>query len=858
MLGLRSSLRFAAAGVLLVAAGCDDQATFAALPPTLALSSTAVTPTGTIAGPPVTASVTIINGTDGNLENLSATIQYVGPTGWLTATFDRTTATREQAATLQLRATPGSLGLGLYVANVSVAAAGAGNGPITISVRFTVDPRPPAKVAIVTQPSTQGVNGTALARQPVVQLLNAIDEPAPKAGVVITAAVGAGGGQLVGASTAVTDAAGQATFVDLGLVGLIGDKTLTFSGPNLTPVTSGPITLTPGIAARLESASAVAQSADAGTAVTEAPRVRVVDQSGNGVVGFSVGFVASAGSVIAPSGTLATATTGTAGPATWTLNPVAGTNTVIASAAGLAGSPVTFSAIGRVGPAAALVKQSGDNLIGLVGTALATPHVAKVTDAQGNGVAGVTIAWAVTGGGSVAPASSQTDANGLAQATRTLGAAAGPVTTTATATIAGVSTSVSFAVTAALAGPAQIVKVSGDNQTGPVGGTLANPLQVRVLDAVGVPQPNVTVTFTTPNAGGSFPGGASIQTDAGGLASTSWRLGTVAGAQSAQAAVGGPAPAVFTATATPGPVSAGQSTVAVNPSTIVAGGGTTTITVTARDANANPISGLTVVLAVTGAATLTQPSGPTDASGQATGTLAATVAGTKIVNATVGGVALPGAATVTVLPNVPTQIVPLTATAFTVFFGQAVLTAQRPSVRVLDAFGNGVPAVVVNFGITSGQSSVSPATLVTDANGVATVSSWVIATVLSGPNPDDVYNRLTASAGGAGIVGNPVTFVGTATVSFGTDLVPLLGSNCAGCHLATPPHFGAAPATIYSELLVGTQRYVIPSDSISTAAGTKNLLFAKPGGVVAHGGGTFSASLVTIIKAWIQQGAQQN
>jgi hypothetical protein len=75
--------------------------------------------------------------------------------------------------------------------------------------------------------------------------------------------------------------------------------------------------------------------------------------------------------------------------------------------------------------------------------------------------------------------------------------------------------------------------------------------------------------------------------------------------------------------------------------------------VTARDANGNLISGATVVLAATGSGnTLTQPAGPTNASGVATGTLSSTVAGTKTVSATISGVAITQTATVTVAaPN---------------------------------------------------------------------------------------------------------------------------------------------------------------------------------------------------------------
>src|SRR4029077_7921146 len=80
-----------------------------------------------------------------------------------------------------------------------------------------------------------------------------------------------------------------------------------------------------------------------------------------------------------------------------------------------------------------------------------------------------------------------------------------------------------------------------------------------------------------------------------------------------------------------------------------AGSGTSTITVTAKDANGNPISGATVVLAATGSGnTLTQPTGPTDATGVATGTLSWPGAVERVVWAPPSGPAITETATVTV------------------------------------------------------------------------------------------------------------------------------------------------------------------------------------------------------------------
>lgn len=91
----------------------------------------------------------------------------------------------------------------------------------------------------------------------------------------------------------------------------------------------------------------------------------------------------------------------------------------------------------------------------------------------------------------------------------------------------------------------------------------------------------------------------------------------------------------------PPPVSGSKSTVSASPGSIQTGQ-TSTITVIARDANANPVSGATVVLSVSPSAnaTLTQSSGKTNASGVATGTLSSTDAGEKTVSATIDDIAV--------------------------------------------------------------------------------------------------------------------------------------------------------------------------------------------------------------------------
>jgi plastocyanin len=95
---------------------------------------------------------------------------------------------------------------------------------------------------------------------------------------------------------------------------------------------------------------------------------------------------------------------------------------------------------------------------------------------------------------------------------------------------------------------------SGDGQSGVVGQPLANPIQVVVTDG-GAPAAGVTVGWSTTASGATLA--ATSVTDASGLASNAWTLGTVAGSQTAQASLSGASgsPVSFTATAAAGAAS---------------------------------------------------------------------------------------------------------------------------------------------------------------------------------------------------------------------------------------------------------------------------------------------------------------
>jgi Domain of unknown function (DUF4082)/Bacterial Ig-like domain (group 1) len=193
-----------------------------------------------------------------------------------------------------------------------------------------------------------------------------------------------------------------------------------------------------------------------------------------------------------------------------------------------------------------ITKVSGDNQTGTAGTSLTNPLVVQVKNSAGNPQSGVTVSFAVTGGGgSVSPASAVTNASGQASTTLTLGASSG--TNTVSATAAGVG-SVTFSATASPSGT--ITKVSGDNQTGAAGTPLANPLVVQVKNSAGNPQSGVTVNFAVASGGGSVSP-ASAVTNASGQASTTLTLGAGSGTNTVSATATGVGSVTFSATASP-------------------------------------------------------------------------------------------------------------------------------------------------------------------------------------------------------------------------------------------------------------------------------------------------------------------
>jgi len=90
--------------------------------------------------------------------------------------------------------------------------------------------------------------------------------------------------------------------------------------------------------------------------------------------------------------------------------------------------------------------------------------------------------------------------------------------------------------------PAELRRVSGDQQSAPAGDPVEHPLVVEALDRVGRPAPGAAIVFefVDPPSGAELAP-ANTETNEAGLASVEVKLGTPAGDQSVEARLGDPA-----------------------------------------------------------------------------------------------------------------------------------------------------------------------------------------------------------------------------------------------------------------------------------------------------------------------------
>ena len=170
-------------------------------------------------------------------------------------------------------------------------------------------------------------------------------------------------------------------------------------------------------------------------------------------------------------------------------------------------------------------------------TALA-PYSVLVEDLNGNPRAGVPVSWrVVSGGGTVAPSSAVSAANGIASAVATLSAVAGPQTVEAS--VGGFGGSPVLFQSSGVPGPPTTIELFGlDTLAGFPGGALGTPLTVRVTDQYGNPQRGGAVAWQLVRGGGSLTADTTVAAGLDGLTSVRLTLGPVAGLHLVRATLG--------------------------------------------------------------------------------------------------------------------------------------------------------------------------------------------------------------------------------------------------------------------------------------------------------------------------------
>jgi adhesin/invasin len=401
------------------------------------------------------------------------------------------------------------------------------------------------------------------------------------------------------------------------------------------------------------------QSGTIGEALIDSLVVRVTDGFDDPVAGVTVVWSAETGGTVDP----ATSVTSADGYASTerVLGPAVGTYVTRAQVTGVADppEPVVFT---TTGVAARLSFVAEPPATAATGVTLDPQPVLQLQDASGEDIARGDVVVTVqisAGGGTLSGTTTATSTPEGRVAFTDLAIRGSPGTRTLIFAADGFASATAL-VAVGVGAPASIESAAGGGESAVVGTAVPTPPAVLVRDADGNPLPGIPVSFKV-TAGSGTANGKTPVTGSDGVATVGgWTLGPKVGANTLEATLSGlevsGSPVVFTATGTPGPVSAATSLVVADPAQISASAGTSasTITVTARDAFENPIPDLAVTLSATGTGnTLTQPGAPTGSDGTTTGTLSATLPGDRVVSAVIDGVAVTQTATVRVSAGAP-------------------------------------------------------------------------------------------------------------------------------------------------------------------------------------------------------------
>ncbi len=316
------------------------------------------------------------------------------------------------------------------------------------------------------------------------------------------------------------------------------------------------------------------------------------------------------------------------------------------------------------------------------------------------------------------------------------------------------------------AGPDEVVPVAvaieaGDEQVAPAGAPVSVNPSVKVVGRGGGGVSGATVAFRVLQGGGSVAAGT-VSTDADGTASPGrWTLGTK-GRQRLEAAVAGIAPVVFRAGASGVPAS--LAVVAGNDQTAdVQTAVPTDPVVRVAEDGGGPAPFVLVTFAA-GEGEVVRAQAHTDDDGLASPgswTLGPAAGPQRLIAAVAGGGIdnNPAVFEATARPGLPSR--------FALRPGGGVPEVDRyywppPTVRVVDAHGNGVPYVAVGVAATGGGTA-RDSVVYTGGDGVAAIDRWIMGPVPGAQNTLTVRilsagTAITGASAAIAVVPQPADF----------------------------------------------------------------------------------------------------
>ncbi len=574
------------------------------------------------------------------------------------------------------------------------------SGTVTaLSSQFIIAPAAASKLKFTTEPPASITANASFAA--AVQVTDAYGNPVSNTAVTLASSWST----LTGATTAVSDATGTATFGGLAM-STVGTGTLNATAGTLTAQSTS-ISVTPsGLAAlafTIQPASTTAGS------TLGSVTVKATDSFGNAIANALINLSISSSSL---NGTTSTAA-GSTGLALFNNLSIdlAGAYTITATS----GTVTVKSQSFIISPAtASTLAWTSAPVSTTAGLTFATVAV-KVTDTFGNPVPNVTVKVtpaASTLGGTTSVAS---DAAGTASFATLSMTKAGSYTLTATAT--GMASIVSGSFTIAPAAPAQLLFTT---QPKNVAAGAALNVAVEVLDSFANPVPGVAIGSLTLSPAVTLKNFATTATTTTGLAAFNGLSVNTSGTYTMTASGAG-----LNATSTPfviSPASVAAISFVNQPGTTNAGNVIGPVTAQAVDAFGNPVPNVAVGMALTGgsfsAGTTTIM---TNTQGQAVfGNLVAKSAGSYTLAMSATGVASASSNSFSVIvaaPMLSFAIQPVNA--------NNGISMRTVTVRAADKYGNVVPGLVVHLTLSSGALT-GPTTATTNATGQASFSTLSI------------------------------------------------------------------------------------------------------------------------------------